>query len=105
MPTKKRRVMVSVSDDLAFDLATFASATGKPVATVAAELLEEVRPRMRAFSRELSSIMMDRKLAERVVHRLDLIEQPAQYRLALREEFEPVYRERVSRAKKRRAAK
>jgi hypothetical protein len=70
MPTKKPRLMLSVDPELLYDLETLALASRKPVATVATELLHDIRPRMLDIAREISAITMDRKRAHVIGDRL-----------------------------------
>jgi hypothetical protein len=70
MPTKKPRLMLSVSAELLHDLETLALATRKPVATVATELLHDLRPRMLDVAREISAITLDRGRAAQIEARI-----------------------------------
>jgi hypothetical protein len=71
MPTKKPRLMLSVDAALLYDLETLAMATRKPIATVAGELLQDIRPRMLDLAREISTITLDRARAHAIAHRID----------------------------------
>jgi hypothetical protein len=70
MPTLRPRLMISVTPETLFDLETLALITRKPVATICAEVLSDMRPRMRAWAAELCPVMPDEEVRELVQGRI-----------------------------------
>ena len=63
MPTQKPRLALTVSPELQVALSNLAVAVGRPAATVAAELLEDMLPQLEGLTKIAKSVKDGNKVA------------------------------------------